>query len=493
MEKKSIISIIKFKSLKERKKKLFKVNNIIQKNNNKTKYLNDINDKNNIFLEEIKKDNDNIKKDKKIDQAIKKEKISKLSDFQTNNIEKIISKQKERLKTFAFSFNQRLNLENIFYEKIYKNIKNIDKKMYLELKKISILFILFNSYLTYINKCALDNNMLNYVKFHVEFSSIYLPEVNMGEEKPLFITDKLFSFKKKQNNVIQMTKTKFVESKKKYPKSARMTALNFIVKELFYFNLIFERISKDESNEKEAPQNRKSVSYKRSRKGLDFFIKNNNKKLAPSNLSILQKKDIYDISKKAITNKLKYSLNANLLLYKLSNNNRNSIHHNRKLNVKEKVNQQYLNKAMSLIHENKYKKDLSSHTDCFELLSKITDRENIETILRTFILEGETLLFSEYFNNNYRRININSQDEKGNTFLILSVRQGLDYITKILLEKGVDVDIQNKLGNSALHYALSAKNYLIADLLKKFGAKEDCYNIYGFTPWDIVGKSIEAD
>jgi ankyrin repeat protein len=290
-----------------------------------------------------------------------------------------------------------------------------------------------------------------------------------------------------------MTKTKFVESKKKYPKSARMTALNFIVKELFYFNLIFERISKDESNEKEAPQNRKSVSYKRSRKGLDFFIKNNNKKLAPSNLSILQKKDIYDISKKAITNKLKYSLNANLLLYKLSNNNRNSMHHNRKLNVKEKVNQQYLNKAMSLIHENKYKKDLSSHTDCFELLSKITDRENIETILRTFILEGETLLFSEYFNNNYRRININSQDEKGNTFLILSVRQGLDYITKILLEKGVDVDIQNKLGNTALHYALSAKNYLIADLLKKFGAKEDCYNIYGFTPWDIVGKSIEAD
>ena len=102
-------------------------------------------------------------------------------------------------------------------------------------------------------------------------------------------------------------------------------------------------------------------------------------------------------------------------------------------------------------------------------------------------------MFSEYFNNNYRRININSQDEKGNTFLILSVRQGLDYITKILLEKGVDVDIQNKLGNTALHYALSAKNYLIADLLKKFGAKEDCYNIYGFTPWDIVGKSIEAD
>ena len=86
---------------------------------------------------------------------------------------------------------------------------------------------------------------------------------------------------------------------------------------------------------------------------------------------------------------------------------------------------------------------------------------------------------------------MNVKDNDGNTFLILSVKQGLDIIAKTLLEKGVDVNIQNNEGNSALHYALSSKNFTIADLLKKFGAKEDCYNTIGYTPWDCVGKSID--
>ena len=69
--------------------------------------------------------------------------------------------------------------------------------------------------------------------------------------------------------------------------------------------------------------------------------------------------------------------------------------------------------------------------------------------------------------------------------------QGLNYISKLLLERGANPNIQNNEGNSALHFALSGKNFIIADLLKKFGAKEDCYNKLGYTPWDCVGKSIE--
>ena len=56
---------------------------------------------------------------------------------------------------------------------------------------------------------------------------------------------------------------------------------------------------------------------------------------------------------------------------------------------------------------------------------------------------------------------------------------------------GIDVNIQNNEGNSALHYALSGKNFDIADALKKFGAKEDLYNNKGMTPWDCIGKAIE--
>ena len=132
---------------------------------------------------------------------------------------------------------------------------------------------------------------------------------------------------------------------------------------------------------------------------------------------------------------------------------------------------------MSLIHEHKIKKEYSNQQyDYFELLRKLTGKHNIELILRAFIQEGETLLFTEYFNNNYRRIDMNTKDEDGNTFLILSIKQGLNYIAKTLLEKGLDINIQNNEGNSALYYALSGKNFVVADLLKKYGSKEDCYN-----------------
>lgn len=493
IKKKSLISLIKKKKPKEKKIK-FKFTNIIQKNDK----IKSINEKNLTFIKEIKEDNDNTHINKKMDRQIKANKVSKLLNHKIN-IDKIIAKQKEKLKNHIFSFNEKINLKDIIYIQILKNNKNINRKIYLDLKKISILYIVFNSFITYINKCALDNNMVNYIRLHVEFSSIYLPEVKLGEEKSIFITDKLFSFKpKKNNNIIQMIKTKFIESKK-YQKSAQTIALNFITKELFYFNISsLENINylddnNSENNESDSSKNKKIFPNKRNKKSTELFLKNSIIKKGAPNISLLQKKKFYDISKKGLENKLKYSLNSNLLLYKLSRNSNDIIFNNNvKLNLKDRVNKQYIRKAMALIHENKIKKDASHSLDYFEILRKITGKENIEIILRTFILEGETLLFSEYFNNNYRRININSKDEDGNTFLILSIKQGLNFITRILLEKGVDVNIQNNLGNSALHYALSAKNFDIADLLKKFGAKEDCYNKFGYTPWDCVGKVVEG-
>ena len=117
-------------------------------------------------------------------------------------------------------------------------------------------------------------------------------------------------------------------------------------------------------------------------------------------------------------------------------------------------------------------------------------KQNIETILRLFIIEGETMFFIEYFNMIYKRIDINCIDCDGNTFLILSVKQGMNYLSKFLLERGVNTNIQNNEGNSAMHYALSMKNFNLADLLKKFGAQEDLINKKGYSPWECLGKSI---
>ena len=102
------------------------------------------------------------------------------------------------------------------------------------------------------------------------------------------------------------------------------------------------------------------------------------------------------------------------------------------------------------------------------------------------------MLFIDYFNDVYKKIDINSRDGEGNTFLILSVKSGMNYISKILLEKGADVNIQNYEGNAALHFALSRKNFQLADLLKIHGAKEDLINKKGYNPWECLGKSIES-
>lgn len=302
-----------------------------------------------------------------------------------------------------------------------------------------------------------------------------------------------------------MVKTKFVE-KKKYKKGVQIISLNFITKELLYYNMHSEDINylDDENSEilesDETSKNKKTYynSSKKilyvKKKGISLYRRNSvcKKIINPLSLSLLEKKGFFDLSKKRIENKIKYSINTNILHYKLRSNNRYKSNINHNLNIKDKINEQYVNKAMSLLHDHKIKKDTSNqNVDYFELLRKITGKENIQNILRAFILEGETLLFAEYFNNNYRRIDINAKDEDGNTFLILSVKQELNYITNLLLERGVDINIQNKEGNTALHYALSAKNFILADLLKKFGAKEDCYNKLGYTPWDCVGKSIE--
>ena len=231
-----------------------------------------VNDINLEFMNEIKEDNDPNNENKKIDKEIKLNKISKLLN-KKGNIDKIISKQKERLKAYSFPFNlnKTLELEKTCIKDIHRNKMKSNRKVYVELKKLSIFHILLYGYLTNVNKCSLDNNMINYVRLHVEFSSIYLPVVNFGEEKSLLITDKLFSFKNKKTNIIQMVKSKFVETKK-YQRVVQTTALNFITKELFYYNMHSEINYLEEDNSEFIDSvSSKNVKSTLSRKNLPNF------------------------------------------------------------------------------------------------------------------------------------------------------------------------------------------------------------------------------
>ena len=150
--------------------------------------------------------------------------------------------------------------------------------------------------------------------------------------------------------------------------------------------------------------------------------------------------------------------------------------------------------------ENKFERLATKQSKTYyNLIHNINDLEEINEIynslvvLKNLIKKGEVLLFMEYLNNNSRKIDINIQDEDGNTFLILSIKHSLNKLSKILLEKGINVNVQNNDGNTALHYALSGKNFYMADILRKYGANEDFVNKLGYTPWDCIGKNIEID
>ena len=375
----------------------------------------------------------------------------------------------------------------------------LHKKTYLDLKKESILFIILFGFINFIKKCYLDNNLVNFMISHVEFSSIYLPKVEVKGQ--LLLTKKLFSLKS-QKTLFNEEKSKFIEKKKSKKIFQHMT-LNFITKELYKDNIDIT-INDLKNDNHEIPNIKNNKRYK-----MHYSCKFANKKMSlfrnnsclqnlekqqfrrshliyldlnsiQKPLSLLQQKKFFKINN--YKNNLKQSILDNLLYYQLEGKGDQLANDNKKI----------IQKIVTMIHQNKLRKKVNnSNIDYYELLRRIKGKENIEIILRTLIKEGEISLFLEYFQKHVKFIDINCTDEDGNSLLILSVKVGINTIAKILLEAGIDVDIQNKEGNSALHYALSGKNYIIADILKKYGAKEDCYNKYGLTPWDCV--SIDAN
>ena len=129
--------------------------------------------------------------------------------------------------------------------------------------------------------------------------------------------------------------------------------------------------------------------------------------------------------------------------------------------------------------------------DYIRRMKHYNDKEDYFSILKNLIRKGKVALFFEYFQENLKNFYINKRDEEGNTLLILATKQGLNTICKLLIKNGVDVNIRNDSGNSALHYALSGKNFVVADELRIYGASENCKNKRGFTPWECLGKNID--
>ena len=154
------------------------------------------------------------------------------------------------------------------------------------------------------------------------------------------------------------------------------------------------------------------------------------------------------------------------------------------------------NKKKLRIKSLKEEKELSSLSDASaEMLSSnnLTDfkLEDNYYVLLNCIIQGLNRNFISYFQKLEKKIDINQQIYEGNTLLIFSTKEGNMPISKYLCQQGANVNIQNDLGNTALHYAIANQFFSIADILKSHGAKEDITNNKGFSPWDCIEHGLE--
>ena len=119
--------------------------------------------------------------------------------------------------------------------------------------------------------------------------------------------------------------------------------------------------------------------------------------------------------------------------------------------------------------------------------------EDIYFQLLGYIMEGGNKQFIRFFEKNKKIIDINHQLIDGNTLLILAAKEGNYYISKYLCEGGIDINTQNELGNTALHYAIANQFYSIVDILTRHGAREDIPNKKGLFPWNCAENMLDKN
>jgi hypothetical protein len=106
---------------------------------------------------------------------------------------------------------------------------------------------------------------------------------------------------------------------------------------------------------------------------------------------------------------------------------------------------------------------------------------------------GLDTVFSQARNGRLRRIEeslnagfeIDAQDGKGNTILMVAAQQRLKKMIEMLLNRGADINHQNTAGNTPLHYAMTYDtDGLTGEFLIEKGADDTLVNREGLTAYD---------
>ena len=141
------------------------------------------------------------------------------------------------------------------------------------------------------------------------------------------------------------------------------------------------------------------------------------------------------------------------------------------------------NKLITLLKTNEIKA---------EILKNIGD--NIYKRIFFHIKETNDYQIKRLIKNNIDYINMNYQDEYGDTFLLKAVKYNCSFeIIEFLLKLGSNPNIFNKQGNSPLHFSLSHGNFKITNLLLNHDADETHCNNEGLIPWQCINKNLTLD
>ena len=83
-------------------------------------------------------------------------------------------------------------------------------------------------------------------------------------------------------------------------------------------------------------------------------------------------------------------------------------------------------------------------------------------------------------------LDLNYQDKKGNTYLHISIIQQNIKLISTLLEKGISVNEKNNDGNTALHFAYYINNIEIINLLLNYHINPNIKNSQGLTAEEVI-------
>ena len=425
---------------------------------------------NNKFLDKIQLINGKYpNKDNIITHQIKINKKA-IIESQSHKISKFVKKE-EGLRNKDSDFKQEIEMIKSEYVEFIKNNKQDLDNMINNSNPINL-----NNKL---KSCYLSSILVQYIFLMNEFSSIFLPIVDISEKRKSFMTFgklylinqqiKVFDDKKSKSIIINVPKNDDIYQR---------FSLRFISKELF---ILVDDTTPDIYLEHNVTENNEDTAFLSPKK---YFTTKSILRLGKGR-STKKRKKLTLIEKMTISP----SMNKNGIK-PISILEKEEFFEIKKKNVNNKDNK-LRRRRNSIVDSNLLKSFAHKPLDYINILKQFKNKGNYFENLEELIKRGEILLFIEYFNDYSNKININQQDEKGNTLLILAIKQGLNTICKLLLKNGIDINIQNDNGNSALHYALSGKNFIMADELRKLGAVENCKNKIGLSPWDCIGKNID--